>query len=171
MAPPGHDSAPPDRDGPGIDIEDCRGVLVDAEDVHPVGEEIFEDAKATLAHVAVPSVVRAAFGVVVVRHDGSAQPGGAQQIETVEPARRLTHLVHLVHRQRAHAESDRGGAGKGHAATVAELRGEEIRHRRAGPLAERIARASGPGEDVARLGDPREHRLVLEVGRPFATPE
>ena len=128
--------------GAGVEVEDEGGVLVDAEDEDVVGQVVLQDRQPALAHVAVPGVVVAALGVVVVGHDRRPQAGLGQQVEALQPVGLLADLVHLVHRQGEGPEGDGGGAGEGDAPAGAELLGQHRRHLAALPLGQGVGRAA-----------------------------
>ena len=71
----GHAAQPRDGHEPGFEVQDQRGVAVDAEDERPLGPHRLEVPQPSLAHVAEAGVVVAALGVVVVGDDGRAQAG------------------------------------------------------------------------------------------------
>ncbi len=89
-----------DLGGVGVEIDDDAGVLVDAEDEHPVGQRRLQHGEASLAEVAEPGVVVAALLVVVVRNHGDVEPDLAQDVEPVDPVRVRADLVDLVHGHR-----------------------------------------------------------------------
>ena len=119
------------------------------------------------AEVAVPGVVAAALGVVVVRDERDGEAERAEQVEPVQPARRAARLVDLVDRQ---GEPSRGGGGRRgqHGQPVAgqDPVPQPGRDRPGLPVRERVRRAPGPGEHPVRRPDAgRLPRLVLLVRR------
>ena len=124
------------------------------------GSWLLQERQPALAHVAVPGVVVAALGVVVVGHHRRPQAGLGQQVEALQPVGLLADLVHLVHRQGEGAQGDGGGAGEGDAAAGAELVGQHRRHLAALPLGQGVRRAPGPGEHVPGVPQAGQHQLV-----------
>ena len=103
-------------------------------------------------------VVGAALGVVVVRddHTRALEAGRLHEIETVEPVHGLADLVDLVHRH-AEASERQGRSAREHdGASLGELRGQGLRHRRSLPHRQRVRWAPRPGEDEAGRAKPRE---------------
>src|SRR6185437_13242411 len=97
--PDGHPAPAADLDVAGPQVDQHGGVLVHAEDGGIGGQVAFHHGQPAFAEVAVPGVVAAAFGVVVVRDQRDGQAERAEQVETVQPARRTARLVDLVDRQ------------------------------------------------------------------------
>ena len=115
-------------------------------------------ASLRIAEVAVPGVVAAALGVVVVGDERDVQAERPEQVEPGQPARRAARLVDLVNR---HGELSRGSGGRrgqhGHPVAGQDAVPQPGRDRPGPPVRERIGRAPRPGEhpvrgpDVSRL--------------------
>src|SRR5207302_4293303 len=144
-------------DGLGVEVEDARGVLVDAEHRRTLVEHRLEQAKPPLTHVAEAGVVGSALGVVEVGDDGAVDARLGEGVEPLQPLRRHPHLVDLVDGERVASEDAGGGAREGHAAAPAQLLEQRPWHLGASPLAERVRGAARAGEDVARLTKAGEH--------------
>ena len=78
-----HVAQPEDRAGTGVEVHYERRVTVDAEDEDLRRQLVLEHPQPMLAEIAKARVVVAAFGVVVVRHDGHGQPDRRQQVQAL----------------------------------------------------------------------------------------
>ena len=165
--PDGHPAPAADLDVAGPQVDQHGGVLVHAEHGGIGGQAAFHHGQPAFAEVAVPGVVAAAFGVVVVRDERDGEAERAEQVEPVQPARRAARLVDLVDRQ---GEPSRGGGGRRgqHGQPVAGQHPvpQPGRDRSGLPVRERVRRAPGPGEHPVRRPDAGcLARLVLLVRR------
>ena len=162
-----HDAVPGDGGCPGVEVEAHSRVLVDPEHEGPRRQLALHGRQALLPQVAVPRVVGAAFGVVVVRDDDDRQAHGGQQVETLDPARIFADLVDLVHGDTQCTEGESCSRGEGEGAAEGELLGQDRRDQGVAPLAQRICGAPRTGEHE-RGGDQLGHDGVtagaMEVG-------
>ena len=71
-------------------------------------------------------VVVAAFGIVVVRNDRSIDTDGTQDVETIQPAGRLTGLVDLIDRERATTQRERRCGCKRDDAAVTKFGNQQL---------------------------------------------
>ncbi len=136
-----------------VEVDDERGVFVDAEDPDPIGQVGLEGRQSALTEVTEAGVVATALGVVVVGDEGHVQADLGEQVEALGPERLGAHLVDLVDGHGGDAEGEGGGGRERHGAPGAELLGQELREGRTLPLAQRVGGAARPGEDVGRIGD------------------
>ena len=137
-----------------VEVEDERGVLVDPEHPGVRGQELLHHREPALAHVAEARVVRAALGIVPVRHHHAmrAESERAQEIEPIEPVDRVPDLVDLVDGQAEAADGDGGRAREDRDAAMGELVPDGLGHGRAPPR--RRAHRSGSPAPRTR-GRPR----------------
>ena len=168
-------AGPPDgQAAPAADLDVARaqvdqrcGVLVHAQHGGVLAELALHPGQPAFAEVAVPGVVAAALGVVVVGDDRDGEAERAEQVEPGRPVGRAACLIYLVDRQR---EPARGGGGRRgqHGQPVAgqDPVPQPGRDRPGLPVRQRVGGAARPGEHPVRRPDGRGLlRLVLLV--PF----
>jgi hypothetical protein len=136
-------------------------MLIDAEHHRRRWEERLEAGKSLHPHETGPRVMRPAFGVVPMGHDGQLHLVGAEEVEAGCPVQGAADLIDFVHRQRVTAEGDGRRAGEHQLRALLPSLKHGRQDRGISQVIDRVGRAAGAGDDVVRLG---QRRQCLRLG-------
>ncbi len=160
----GRDARAPDRETSSAadlsrfsgQVENDGGVLIDAENGRARRQVCLHGRKPPLAQVAEPGVMRAAFGIVIMRDHRDRQADGSEQVQAIQPVRVGASLVDLIDGHRRQASS--GGCGRrqhGDSGPAGHAVPQSVADRLTPPSGQCVGRAAWPGEYPVSSSQPR----------------